>query len=315
MNPKVFISHASEDKKRFVEKFAAALLAKGIDAWLDKWEILPGDSLVDRIFEEGIKGAQAIIVVVSNCSVNKPWVKEELNAAVVKKINGISKVIPVVIDECQVPEALQSTLWVRVKDLDNYEAELDRIVMAIYNYREKPLIGSPPAYAQTVANFISGLTNTDNLVFKLFCDKVIENEWPQLGRIEIFEIANSLSIPIDEFKDTLQILHNRGYIEGIWTADGTIWSLSVTISGFEAYAKVYIKDYNAIVQAVIFQFMNHDNTHNEVIAKAVNQPLIIVNYALWSLDRKGLIKVVSSTGGVEVTGVSPELKRKLRNSR
>src|ERR1043165_5720806 len=123
MNPKVFVSHASEDKERFVMGFATRLRGKGIDAWLDKWEILPGDSLIDKIFEEGIKDTQAVIVILSKNSVDKKWVREELNAAVVKKIEGISKLIPVVIDDCQVPEALQSTVWVKIKDLNNYEAE------------------------------------------------------------------------------------------------------------------------------------------------------------------------------------------------
>ena len=32
-HPKVFISHASEDKERFVVNFATALRENGIDAW------------------------------------------------------------------------------------------------------------------------------------------------------------------------------------------------------------------------------------------------------------------------------------------
>ena len=51
MNPKVFASHASEDKERFVLDFATKLRSKGIDTWVDRWEINPGDSLVDKIFE------------------------------------------------------------------------------------------------------------------------------------------------------------------------------------------------------------------------------------------------------------------------
>jgi hypothetical protein len=39
--PKVFISHASEDKQRLVEQFAQCLRATGVDAWLDKWEMNP----------------------------------------------------------------------------------------------------------------------------------------------------------------------------------------------------------------------------------------------------------------------------------
>ena len=45
-----FLSHASEDKA-FVLDFAARLRKRGIDLWLDRWEILPGDSFVDKIFK------------------------------------------------------------------------------------------------------------------------------------------------------------------------------------------------------------------------------------------------------------------------
>jgi TIR domain len=75
--PKVFLSHASEDKQRFVLPFATSLREKGIDVWLDKWEILPGDSLVDKLFEEGLKEAEAVLIVISAVSVTKPWVRQE----------------------------------------------------------------------------------------------------------------------------------------------------------------------------------------------------------------------------------------------
>jgi hypothetical protein len=70
--PKVFLSHASEDKERFVIPFATSLRQIGIEVWLDKWEILPGDSLVDKLFEEGLKEADAFLVVVSAASISKP---------------------------------------------------------------------------------------------------------------------------------------------------------------------------------------------------------------------------------------------------
>jgi hypothetical protein len=43
---------------------------RGVNAWLDVWEILPGDSLVDKIFNEGLKPADAVIVVLSNASIS-----------------------------------------------------------------------------------------------------------------------------------------------------------------------------------------------------------------------------------------------------
>ena len=124
--PKVFVSHASEDKERFVLGFARHLRNHGVDAWLDQWEMKPGDSLVDKIFEQGLKEAQAVIIVLSRVSVQKPWVKEELNASVVNRIGKGTKLIPVVIDECAVPESLRSTVWQKIDDLTDYKA-LDRL--------------------------------------------------------------------------------------------------------------------------------------------------------------------------------------------
>src|SRR3954464_5104636 len=118
--PKAFISHASEDKDRFVLAFAKKLSEKGVDAWLDKWEIMPGDSLVDKIFEEGIRNACAFLVVLSAKSVAKPWVREELDSGMVQKINKLCRLIPVVIDECEVPQALKHLKWVRIKDTEVY---------------------------------------------------------------------------------------------------------------------------------------------------------------------------------------------------
>jgi hypothetical protein len=42
--PHVFISHASEDKDRFVLRFAERLRSNGVNAWVDIWEVLSGDS-------------------------------------------------------------------------------------------------------------------------------------------------------------------------------------------------------------------------------------------------------------------------------
>lgn len=141
---KVFISHASEDKDRFVLEFAKKLRSHGVDAWVDIWEMLPGDSLVDKVFYEGIKNARAMIVVLSNNSIEKPWVREELNRGFLERLRGKCKIIPVVIDDCPIPEPLQSTIWQKIDNLDEYEIEFNRILDAIYSRINKPALGSSP---------------------------------------------------------------------------------------------------------------------------------------------------------------------------
>ena len=42
-HPRVFVSHASEDKERFVFRFATKLRTEyGVDAFVDEWVIYPG---------------------------------------------------------------------------------------------------------------------------------------------------------------------------------------------------------------------------------------------------------------------------------
>jgi hypothetical protein len=111
-NPRAFVSHASEDKDRFVLGFAGRLRAKGVNAWVDTWEMLPGDKLIDKVFNDGLKSADVVIVVLSNVSVTKPWVQKELQTAVVKNIVDRTQLIPVRLDGCGVPECLRDTVWV-----------------------------------------------------------------------------------------------------------------------------------------------------------------------------------------------------------
>lgn len=89
--PRAFLSHSSADKERFVLGFARKLRENGIEAWVDRWEMLPGDSLAEKVYEEGLGGADAVVAIVSENSIESPWVKDELNTAKVRQITGKCK--------------------------------------------------------------------------------------------------------------------------------------------------------------------------------------------------------------------------------
>jgi len=311
-NPKVFVSHASEDKDRFVTAFAEKLRANGIDAWLDKWEMYPGDSLVDKIFEEGIKHAQAIIVVVSNNSVTKPWVREELNAAVVKKLNQGSQLIPVIIDECEVPEALKSTLWATIHDLGNYDEELKRIVDAIFNRREKPALGAPPKYTQVAVDSLPGLTNTDALIFIRACEQWLAgNHGISTG--QLFTDMADLQIPQDAFLESIEILDGKGLIKGTRVFGGGIPFFQITHYGFDEYLRRVFNDYDAIYDQVCLAILNENLTVNRQIAERLKQPLSIVDHVMEDLTNRGLARAEKFLGGGhQVFSVSSELQRTYR---
>ena len=81
---KVFISHDSRDKTRFVKDFATKLREKNLDVWYDDWELNFGDSLID-IFD-AISQCDVFLSVISENSVESQWVKEESDSAFIRKI-------------------------------------------------------------------------------------------------------------------------------------------------------------------------------------------------------------------------------------
>jgi hypothetical protein len=321
-----FLSHTSDDKDRFVLGFAEKLRKHGIELWLDKWEILPGDKIVGKIFEEGLKNAEVIIVVLSTVSVAKPWVRAELEVAVVKRIEEGIRIIPVVIDEdCPIPEALKSDVRVVINDLNNYEPELKSIVNAVYGTYDKPPLGRPPRYVQTITDTLPGLEKTDSLVLKLICeeaqvDRHNDSKQTWIHTDAIWEKAQSLDVPLDEFCDSIEILNDDGYISGDKRNTGEAWSISIfrlSNYGFEEYAKAWVADYDSICRSVISRIVNEKDDENIAIATVLNQPLVVVNHILDMLAeqrRLKLFKPMNTDGVWTIIQPSPELKRLLRNS-
>ncbi|MCA1021805.1 toll/interleukin-1 receptor domain-containing protein [Halobacillus litoralis] len=82
--PKVFLSHSKKDHE-IIEKIAMDLRKYKIDVWYDDWEINPGDSLRDRIFEDGIPNCDLFFVYLTDNSIDSNWVKRELDASLIQK--------------------------------------------------------------------------------------------------------------------------------------------------------------------------------------------------------------------------------------
>jgi len=314
--PKAFVSHAGEDHERFVVGFAEKLRARGIDAWLDNWEIAPGDSLIERIFEAGIGTADAIIVVLSKRSVHKPWVREELNAGLVQRINKKTKLIPVVIDDCEneLPVAVQHLAWQRVHDLESYDADVDRIVMAIHGYLEKPPLGEAPHYARLQIDVIPNLARADSLVLKTACEKTIERDDERVGAQEMIEALAPLGVSKEQVWQSLQILDGRGHVKvlSVMGAPHSFYSLKVTTFGLDQYLRVYMTDYDDISRAVGLRLVNQEDRESHAIIEALKQPRVIVHHMLDMLEQRGHVKSTSVMGGNRViVNVSPELRRTL----
>ncbi|MFM2013491.1 MAG: hypothetical protein RLZZ396_2275 [Planctomycetota bacterium] len=102
----IFLSHSSRDKV-FVRKLADNLKEMGHAPWLDEREIKAGESIVAKV-GEGVASADYVVIVLSSNSVQSGWFAREWEAKLWQEVNqGRTMVIPVLIEDCDIPTILQ----------------------------------------------------------------------------------------------------------------------------------------------------------------------------------------------------------------
>jgi len=124
----VFLSHTSEDKP-FVRKLKTSLEEHGVkNVWLDEAEIQIGDSLIKKI-NEGLRMTKYIGVILSPRSIKSSWVEKELDIAMNKEIGtGEVVVLPLVMEECELPTFLQGKLYADFYTPEKYEESLQKLL-------------------------------------------------------------------------------------------------------------------------------------------------------------------------------------------
>ena len=112
---RVFLCHASQDK-RIVRQLYGALLNEGwIDPWLDEEKLLPGQEWGIEI-ERAVEASDAVIVCLSRNSVTKEgYVQRELRFALdvaLEKPESSIFIIPIRLDACEIPRRIKRWQYV-----------------------------------------------------------------------------------------------------------------------------------------------------------------------------------------------------------
>ncbi len=230
--PSVFLSHASEDRAGFAEPLGRELASLGVRPWLDKWEIRPGDSLVAKLFDEGVATVDAVIVIVSRYSAGKPWVRAELDAAMVRRITENTTLIPIRLDGADMPAPLRMLVWHDAERTeDGIRNAARRIADTLHGHDPRPTVAPPPAYTNAVR--IPGLTASDSALLTLLAEKAIEVgmlhvPWPDV-------VARAISQGLDEAlaTESLAVLEQRHYAKREpLCVGGAILAVELTPHGF-----------------------------------------------------------------------------------
>jgi hypothetical protein len=124
---RVFLCHSSKDKP-LVYELAKVLVRNQVRPYLDVWEFRGGESLAERIAAAIVTESDYLIAVISRNSINSAWVRQELRYAVAREVeHGKTFVIPVLVEDCPVPDILKGKLYIQYVPGDA-EAERKLIV-------------------------------------------------------------------------------------------------------------------------------------------------------------------------------------------
>ena len=120
---RVFLCHASSDKP-IVRNLYERLAKDGIDAWLDKEKLIPGQNWQIEI-PKAVKNSDVVIVCLSSQSVTKEgFVQKEIKFALDsadEKPAGTIFIIPARLENCDVPDRISQFQWVDLFSDDGYE--------------------------------------------------------------------------------------------------------------------------------------------------------------------------------------------------
>lgn len=183
--PSIFISHASEDKDLLAEPIAKHLSEMGCLPWLDKEQLVAGDSLTSRI-GSALRNCNYAVLVITRSFLEKSWPRQELRVLLARELNERrSIVIPVLhginatdlIDEFQL---LLDRLWITSKG--NIPEVAKQIHTALRTSPSLDISGAPSPSTRTSIGTLLSTTGLDEDLAFLFSNAESEIDQERLKR-------------------------------------------------------------------------------------------------------------------------------------
>ncbi len=151
----IFISHASQDKKDFVEPLAEILSDMGFRVWYDDFVLKVGDSLSTSI-DRGISQSKYGLVVLSPHFFKKVWTERELAGLTAREIAGRRKLILPIWHNVGHEEVLKYSPMIADKvALVTEKMSLDEIAIGLAEVLPRPRDDEEEALLEARSSFAS----------------------------------------------------------------------------------------------------------------------------------------------------------------
>jgi hypothetical protein len=225
------------------------------------------------------------------------------------------------VDEVQLPVVLGSTIWERIGDPNDYDLPLRRVVDAIYNRRDRPGLGRPPAYVASPIEAVAGLDKKDSIVLRIMGDLAIEggDSLLLLNCRPIFARVGDLGLGEEQAKESLEILEEHLVsLSKVHEGDGlSVHGAMLTGSGFDRHLGTYIDGYDSLVRSVGVELINSSQEQQDAdeVADRLGTSVAVVRHVVRRFKERGLVYAVGvNEGNIIVTETRPRLRRWLEKT-
>ena len=278
-----------------VEAVAKELRQAHVDAWLDKWEIRPGDSLIEKIFRQGLDECEVFAIFLSPTSVQSRWVKEELDVALIQRIEGVTRVVPVVLPgEYEVPVPLKPLFRLRIEsaaDVGGVCRELADVAHGRDTVR--PPLGPAP---DPLVFAVPDLTDLGARMGDYLLRRAERSATSPMTMIQASDFADELQFSPEQVNEGAYELERLGLVrkrQVIGTAPFDFWSLEARYPLWHHFASTPSLDYDPGKDVVVVAALAQErrSVTAKDIALETGYSVLRINNAVDFLEDYGLVSV------------------------
>ena len=138
-----FLSHAHANKEIVDHLYNWMARVAEISVWYDSYN-LPPTAKIATVLSKAISQCRGIMVVLSKASVQSGWVEDEYSAAIIQRNQDKRfRILPVLIEECEVPGFLPNTKYIDMIGGVLSMRNASEIIAGLYYDDKALLLGNP----------------------------------------------------------------------------------------------------------------------------------------------------------------------------
>ncbi len=198
VTPRVFLSYTSDDIE-LARRIAESLQANGIDTWWDKWCISTGDSLRQKI-DKGLSGCTHFLVLLTPQSIDKPWVNQEMDAGLVRKLRNECRFLPVryMLPASKLPPLISGMYAPEIIA----DEDVTQLIHDIHGTSRKPSLGPTPESITQNPVTQTGYSPAANSIARLFVERTHYGVFAD-PQFSVETLAQEIGLSIPDTKDGL----------------------------------------------------------------------------------------------------------------